>query len=148
MKVKYIKNRNIETPNVPFPIHNPREYLHIGKTYYVYGMMLYNGELKYLIVGEYEKLEGDEFRTPPSWEPAELFEVVDAKIPQEWYFKRSIEVVSKEKLNDPLSATWGYKELALDVSHGDGLMERETKDIKIFLKRKHEIDEWIERNSE
>lgn len=39
---------------------------------------------------------------------------------------------------------WGYKELALNDRHALGLMERENKDIEIFLKRKAEMDEFEE----
>ncbi|AIW84363.1 hypothetical protein bwei_1716 [Bacillus mycoides] len=39
---------------------------------------------------------------------------------------------------------WGYKELALNDIHALGLMERENKDIEIFLKRKAETDEFEE----
>ncbi|PEX40006.1 hypothetical protein COK00_23120 [Bacillus cereus] len=37
---------------------------------------------------------------------------------------------------------WGYKELALDDTHALGLIERESKDMELFLKRKAEIDEF------
>ncbi|TWK83999.1 hypothetical protein CHCC20333_4672 [Bacillus paralicheniformis] len=36
---------------------------------------------------------------------------------------------------------WGYKELVMDESHFDGLMERENDALKVFLERKKEIDE-------
>jgi hypothetical protein len=143
MKVKYVKNREIDTPNVPFPVRNPREYLKIGKEYNVYGILFYKGELLYFIVGEHGKL--DEVRLTPTWEPLELFEVVDSKLPPDWYFRRSKEHISEDKLTDPDAAYWGYKELACDINHNDNLIsEREPEAIKIFLKRKKEIDEWEE----
>lgn len=37
---------------------------------------------------------------------------------------------------------WGYRELALDDTHALGLIERESKDMELFLKRKAEIDEF------
>lgn len=140
MKVKYIKNRETDTPNVPFPVHNPRKYLEIDKIYNVYGVFFYQSELLYLIVGQEEKT--DESKTLPSWEPAELFEIIDNQLPPDWYFERSREKLPTEKLIDSNSAIWGYRELACSPHHSDRLLEREIEDIKIFLKRKHEIDEW------
>lgn len=141
MRVKYIKNREVEIPDVPFSPVNSREYLDIGHEYNVYGIFLNRGNLSYLIVGN------DKYRIMPTWEPVELFELIENKLPPNWYFQRSQEIVPKEKLNDPDSAIWGYKELACDISHNDDLiLEMETEAIKIFLKRKLEIDEWEKSN--
>jgi len=40
-----------------------------------------------------------------------------------------------------ISAIWRYKELVLDESHYDELIEREDSVIRVFLKRKKEIEE-------
>ena len=88
--------------------------------------MIYGEILYYLIKGTYEDL--------PSWYPAELFEVIDNLIYMEWYFKFD----SKNEL----SALWGYWELVFSEEHYNGLINREKKDIKIFLDRKKEIDEF------
>ena len=97
----------------------------LGEIYNVYGQNLYKGTLGYLILGTYENL--------PSWYPAELFEVVDSLCPLEWYFQYEARPV--------LNAIWGYKELVLEPSHYDDLIDREDKAVRIFLKRKKEIDE-------
>ena len=98
----------------------------IGDEYVVYGQMIYNEVLYYLIKETYEDL--------PSWYPAELFEVTNNLIYMEWYFRFDSE--------SELSAIWGYWELVFSLEHYDGLIDREKKDIKIFLDRKKEIDEF------
>lgn len=98
----------------------------IGNEYIVYGMMLWKGVIKYLIVGNHDK---------PSWYPAELFEVKNDSLPLEWYFDFCI--------TDNLEAIWGYSELVHDPEHFDLLQERDSNAIKIFLKRKQEIEEML-----
>ncbi|EOO25096.1 hypothetical protein ICM_05916 [Bacillus cereus BAG1X2-3] len=106
--------------------------LTIEKEYIVYGICkLQSGELTYLILGERENM--------PSWYPAELFKISDALQPLEWYCAEHKQV--KETTIDYI---WGYKELALDDTHALGLIERENKDMELFLKRKAEIDEFEE----
>lgn len=101
----------------------------IGEVYNVYGQHLYKGILSYLIIGTYENL--------PSWYPVELFEVVDPMLPLEWYYKFY-------GYDSVISSIWGYRELVLDENHHDDLLEREDEAIRIFLKRKKEIDEYCE----
>ena len=98
----------------------------IEESYIVYGQYLYKDMLEYLILGTDEDL--------PSWYPAELFEIVDNATPIEWYF-------DFKGYDNGIVAIWGYKELALDSQHYTDLTERESEAIKIFLKRKEEIDE-------
>lgn len=100
----------------------------IGDRFNVYGQHLYKGVLSYLVLGTYENL--------PSWYPAELFEIEDALLPLEWYYRYL-------GYDSNLSAIWGYKELVLDEEHHDNLIERDKEAIRIFLKRKKEIDENI-----
>jgi hypothetical protein len=101
----------------------------IGEVYTVYGQHIYKGVLSYLIVGTYENL--------PSWYPVELFEVVDPMLPLEWYY-------GFYGYDNLISSIWGYKELVLDENHHDYLIEREDEAIRVFLKRKKEIDEYCE----
>ena len=104
----------------------------IKKEYIVYGICkLQSGELTYLILGERENM--------PSWYPAELFKISDALQPLEWYCADHRHVK-----NTYIDYIWGYKELALDNTHALGLIERENKDMELFLKRKAEIDEFEE----
>jgi hypothetical protein len=103
--------------------------IEIGAIYNVYGQQMFKGKLSYLIIGTYENL--------PSWYPVELFEVVDSLLPFEWYYK----FYGYDSL---VSSVWGYKELVLEDAHHDELIEREDEAIRIFLKRKKEIDEYFE----
>ncbi|CDN45759.1 MULTISPECIES: hypothetical protein [Paenibacillus] len=101
----------------------------IDEQYTVYGQHIYKGVLSYLLLGTFENL--------PSWYPAELFEVTDTLLPLEWYFQ----FYGNE---NSISAIWGYKELVAIDSHHDDLIEREDEAVRIFLKRKKEIDEFNE----
>jgi len=101
--------------------------LPLGKTFAVYGVSIWRDVLHYLIV------EDDE---TPFWFPAELFVVEDTLLPNGMYHKY-FGLQDKRGVN----ALWGYKEMVLDDQHYVDLIERETKAIEIFLKRKKEIDE-------
>lgn len=128
MKVTCLYNTGNDLPKITEETFN----LTIEKEYIVYGICkLQSGELTYLILGERENM--------PSWYPAELFEISDALQPLEWYCAdhRHVKETTIEYI-------WGYKELALDDTHAFGLIERENKDMVIFLKRKAEIDEFEE----
>lgn len=72
----------------------------------------------------------------PSWLPADLFEVVDQRLPYEWYFRYLGD-------NDPseMKILMGYKELMLEDSHFVNLIELNKEAIRIFLYRKKEVDE-------
>lgn len=102
--------------------------LRINEIYVVYGQVLYRGILKYLIKGTEENL--------PSWYPAEIFETVNLLLPFEWYYRY--------QKNEEISAIWGFQELVEDKQYIDDLIERKDEAIKIFLKRKKEIDEFEE----
>lgn len=104
--------------------------LSIESVYVIYGISFYDDStLSYLITSKNQ--------WQPFWYPAELFTVSDNLLPLEWYYNFL-------GYNSCISAIWGYKELALDLNHYDGIIEREKKDIEIFLKRKKEIDEFAE----
>lgn len=100
----------------------------VNDIYTVYGQMISRGVLKYLIKGANENL--------PSWYPAEIFEVVDPLLPLEWYFRYD--------RDEDISAVWGFWELVNDRPYLEDLIEREDYAIRIFLKRKKEIDEFTE----
>jgi len=122
-KASYLSEKSLRvsgTVNTIFP-------LEIGKNYIVYSICLWEGILKFLTIGE-ENL--------PSWYPAELFDVVDKMIPLEWY--------CDVKSGENLEAIWGYREIVIDEEHYDELLEREDKAVRIFLKRKKEIDECFQ----
>lgn len=144
MKAKCVTRKDNHISKDKFPVNNPREYLEVGKIYNIYGILYSEGHFFYLIDREFNK--NDKYSVLPSWEPIELFEIVNAKLPMNWYFTRFVETIYKEKLLDSSSTIWGYKELVLDEDHNDKLLDRDYEHIKIFIKRKKEIDEWEEQN--
>lgn len=132
MKVKCIENTGLGFSEYTLKnmgcSRNTKLPLKIGETYMVYGQMISNRILKYLILGTYENL--------PSWYPAELFEVVNSKLHFEWYYKYDKEA--------EISAIWGYFELVEEKDYLYDLIERDDEAIRIFLKRKKEIEEFCE----
>lgn len=129
MKIKCVANSGMFlSPEQKKVINSPdyvREYLNVGEVYTVYGITLVDNILMYLIVkGESET---------PTFQPAEFFEIIDNSLPTGWY----------SNYWGGSKATWGYKELALDEYHASNLEERESEEtLKVFFKRKFEIDEW------
>ncbi|MCR8843765.1 phosphoribosylaminoimidazole synthetase [Paenibacillus sp. SC116] len=132
MKVRCIANTGDKLSRKTRELGNTTETKYsvkIDEIYTVYGKHLYKGVLSYLLLGTYENL--------PSWYPAELFEVTNSLLPLEWYYQ----FFGHE---NSVSAVWGYKELVAIESHHDDLIEREDEAVRIFLKRKKEIDEFSE----
>lgn len=99
----------------------------VGDVYTVYGVNLWRrGTLSYLTMNAANSL--------PIWTPAELFEVVEDKLPADWYYK--FLGVSDDYLN----AVWGYKELVQNPKHYTGLVGEDRKEIEFFLEKKKQID--------
>lgn len=96
-----------------------------GKVYIVYAIALFDNNIKYLIFDENEMA---------SMVYADLFGIVDNKIPSTWrcnYMGYN---------PNGLSLVLGYEEIATSYTHYNGLLELEQKDIELFWKRKTEID--------
>ena len=102
--------------------------LPLGRIFTVYSISIWQDVLHYLIV------EDDVSR--PFWFPVELFIIQDNLLPKETYYKY-FGLEDKRGVN----ALWGYKEMVFDDQHYIDLLERKETAIKIFLKRKKEIDE-------
>lgn len=98
--------------------------LKVNGIYTVYGQILSEGIMEYLILGE---------ENYPSWYPVELFEIIDDRIYFDWMFNY--------RGRDGISAVWGYEELVRDEEYIYNLEDREKMAIQIFLDRKKEIDE-------
>lgn len=132
MKVKCIANSGKDLSGkslaLGYTVESRFDELKIGESYFVYGMHVYEGMISYLLI--------DEEINRPFWYPAELFVVSDHRLPVEWYFN-----YYGDREDYLVSAVWGYKELALDENHHDGLLEREPEDMKIFFARKKEMEE-------
>ena len=129
MKVLFIDpNGNLPASMIKLG-YSPRVNLNLEQDnhYIVYGISIWREVLHYLIIPNEEML--------PSWFPADLFDVVDQRLPFEFYFHYF-------GMNDStgLSLEIGYKEMVLDPNHSNDLIERKKDAIKIFLKRKIEID--------
>lgn len=97
----------------------------------VYAIRIIKGFLHYLTL--------DKYATLPFWSPAPLFDIFDNTLPLEWYYN-----FFGYGEQHYITAIWGYKEMVFDEAHHDALIEREDEAIRIFLKRKKEIDEYIE----
>jgi len=111
----------------------------IGGIYIVYAVNLWNGVISYLV-----DLSGNppKWLSMPRWNPAELFEIVDNRIPPNWCFD-----FRGYRKDYPLNAICGYPEL-LDEDHYDNLLEGEEEAMFVFLKRKKEVDEFYEPNDD
>lgn len=94
-----------------------------GKSYYVYGIIHFEGGFRYLIYDDHETAY---------WFPSELFEIVDRTIPDNWHFKFN------GQNNDPVSAIFGYQKL-MDDDHVEGLAELNQRDMDIFLLEKEKM---------
>lgn len=101
-------------------------HLKIGDIYVVYGINLWRNSLNYLTMNQVGTL--------PIWSPAELFEVVDGKMPPDWYFKYL------GHSEEYLDAAWGYKDLTYNPPHYDGLLGGDKNALEIFFENKKKID--------
>jgi hypothetical protein len=114
--------------------------LKLGDSYAVYGIKLWRGMLEYLTC---DKINGQ-----PFWNPAELFEILDYRLPSQWSYKflgyalSNIESTAEANIE----AIWGYHELIFHPTHFIDLMLREGDWAAIFEQRKNEIDEYFSKN--
>ena len=129
MKVKCIANMGDKLSKQSIKAGRNKEmqfHLKVGETYVVYGINLWKNTLNYLTMNQAGTL--------PIWSPAELFEVVDGKMPPDWYFKYL------GHSEDLLDAAWGYKDLTYNPPHYDGLMAEDKKALEVFFENKKKID--------
>lgn len=130
MKVKFLDPGN-KLPSSMLKLgYSPKVDLHlkVGEIYGVYGISIWRNVLHYLLFSTDEM--------SPSWLPADLFEIVDLRIPFDWYFRYLGENAPNE-----LKILIGYKELVAEDQHYINLIELDRGAIRIFLDRKKEIDE-------
>jgi len=107
--------------NVEFP-------LLIGKSYVVYGITLWTGQIWYLIVGENKQF--------PEWLPEELFIVSETKLSKYWHYNKN-QTLSENQIK----AVWGYKELVEQSSHYDKLVDQDEDVLHVFVHYKKMMDE-------
>jgi|WetSurMetagenome_2_1015567.scaffolds.fasta_scaffold263054_2 hypothetical protein len=106
--------------------------LTLGEIYPVYGITLWKGCLRYLIPDP-QSPKGD-----PYWYPAELFQLEDNRLPNNWYFENYGE---NHKLG--FDVVWGYKELTGGLDYLAGLEKRNAAALEVFFQRKKEVDEQL-----
>jgi hypothetical protein len=132
MKVKCIKTKGSDLPSSVLKIGHLRTAKYnfgLGDELLVYGIASWDGVIRYLTM--------DNTSIPlPIWSPADLFEIIDFKIPPDWYFK----FFGHDKQG--VTALWGYYEMVFDENHYDDLIEREAEAIKVFENQKQIIDNW------
>ena len=105
--------------------------LTIDKEYLVMGMILGNGILHYLI---------DDNGTIHAY-PYLLFKIVDNNFHLSWYF-RTFSLT--DKIYPNREAVWGYYELVFDDLHYEKLIDMEEKAMRIYFRRKIELEKKIE----
>lgn len=105
------------------------EGISLGRKYLVYGISLYEEGINYLLYDDFSM---------PNWYPAELFDVTDSRIPVDWHYKYSGN-------DESLTAIWGYEELVHSETHYDDICEQEVNAVQLFIRRKIEIETWMER---
>jgi len=103
-------------------------HLNVGDTYVIYGVNYWRGTTNYLTMNA----PGSR----PIWSPAELFQLIDYRIPPNWYYKY---LITDDLI---LNSVMGYKELAMDPKHHDGLLAGDAQALKLFFERKQEIDNF------
>ncbi|MCG8542536.1 MAG: hypothetical protein MJA82_21775 [Clostridia bacterium] len=94
--------------------------LTLNKSYEVYGMVIFQEGLDYLILDDHDM---------PMWYSAELFEVEESLLPSKWYHS----FFRYEEFG--VTAIWGYFELVNFQEHFDGLAEQNEQDVELFLKQ-------------
>jgi hypothetical protein len=115
--------------NVPSGVPNSFNFgLELEKEYLVMGMVLAEKQLWYLI---------DE-NGKPSFFPYQLFYIIDTSISSNWHFK----LYGKDDGIFPFDkeAMWGYYELCLDENHYEQIINRESKALELYFKRKIELE--------
>ncbi len=130
MKVKCLNNRGHALPASYFSYgYTPQSEFDIvvGQTYTVYAMFLSKEGLSYLIDPEAD--------VRPNWYPAILFEILDKRLPRSWQFS-----FTPQDAEYGVLATWGYEEVANSEAHFNGLADRDTGALRVFFRRRTEID--------
>ena len=130
MRVRCVANTGKALPDSYLRVGYTRDSqfdVKVGTAYTVYGISLRLGALSYLIDPEGEGC--------PNWYPVVLFELADARVPETWYFSFDTQ---HEQFGVP--AVWGYEELVMSEQHFDGLMERDRQALRVFARRRLDID--------
>lgn len=117
--------------------HNVEEdfQLAIGEIYAVYGICMWSGIIHYLTF--------DKWHNNPFWMPAELFEVIDSRLPSDWHY-----AFYGYEGDISINAVWGYRELASSPAHYDQLIDRAREALLVFFERKRTVDQFHDDSDE
>ncbi|TXI13189.1 MAG: hypothetical protein E6Q66_10480 [Pedobacter sp.] len=110
--------------------------LEIGKQYTVMGMLTFkeSGHL-YFLVDECSR---------PSWFPHQLFTISNSQLPKNWFVN-----INEDRTDVDFHNLIGFYELCNDVDFFNNLLEREEETMRIYFRRKMELEkELAERDSE
>ena len=103
----------------------------VGKQYLVMGMVLFKTYLGYLI-------DDNGFISVC---PCQLFQVIDDKIPSDWYFRV---IKNDENIYPFIQAVWGYSEFCFNKNSYEKLIvEKDSDEEYIYFKRKSEFEKLI-----
>ncbi len=102
----------------------------IGKDYIVMGMILGEGTLDYLV---------DDGKYVSAY-PYPLFEVIDNKLPSNWFFKSLRNLDENYPYQE---AIWGYYELVFDNSHYEKLVDADEETMRTYFRRKIELEKEL-----
>jgi len=93
-------------------------HLFVGADYVVYGIMVHDNILYYLISFEETVM--------PDWIPSNLFEITDSTIPYFWVIN------TKFHKNDDIMFILSHYEISIDFNHMIGLLQGIPSDFKSF----------------
>lgn len=118
--------------NLPKFIPSDFDYgLELEKEYLVMGMII-NGEKFYYFIDENGK---------PGFYPREIFDIIDNQLSKKWYFKP---YSRNDEMYPYTQAIWGYYELCFDQSHYEKLVDRESDALRLYFRRKIELEKELE----
>lgn len=130
MHIKCIENtgKNLSKTHFSMGYTSVSEFdLELGKDYSVYGISWWSGVVFFLLLGE---------GGYPRWCPSELFTITQNTIPADWFFATFL-----DGQKNGLQAILSYDEMVNSLDeHYDALLEYEPEAIKVFFRRKDEID--------
>ncbi|WP_173142061.1 hypothetical protein [Kibdelosporangium persicum] len=117
--MKCLRNKGLPEPahGLYYTEHTVFE-VTVGETYPVYGISMFNRGLTLLLRDDTGK---------PNWQPIELFEVVDGRLPDGWKF------ATRDQGEAYTQAIFGYPRLVDDEGHEEALIEREPDAMRVFL---------------
>ena len=97
--------------------------LTIGRSYVVYGMSLYNDDLKYLIRNDSGHAR---------WKAPYFFKEVDSRLPPYWEFRAFDQTGLTGFSRRTFQAIWGYPILVRHPEHNSGLIDIVPYDMEVF----------------